>query len=139
MRAEPKITPSQLSKRAARRIIQRAFVLAGRDRHVRQHIREAEVTSLWIIEDWHLAWTLLLHRGRAEFDRHLTRKPDLTLSWRSAEDFFQECEAEHGQSKSQVVGNLALRRFIEPLRQAFRMSLGGLLRNPVDGSGDPLV
>ena len=138
--AEPTIVPTALSKRAARRIIQRAFVLAGRDRNVRQHIREAEVTSLWIIEDWHLAWTLLVRRGRVEFDRHPTRKPDLTLTWRTAEDFVKESEAgERGQERSEVTGNLALRRFIEPVWRAFGVSLGGLLRNPVNGSGDPLV
>ena len=138
--AEPTIVPTALSKRAARRIIQRAFVLAGRDRNVRQHIREVEVTSLWIIEDWHLAWTLLVRRGRVEFDRHPTRKPDLTLTWRTAEDFFKESEAvERGQERSEVTGNLALRRFIEPVWRAFGVSLGGLLRNPVDASGDPLV
>jgi hypothetical protein len=138
--AEPTIVPSGLSKRAARRIIQRAFVLAGRDRNVRQHIRAAEVTSLWIIEDWHLSWTLLVHRGRVEFDRQPARRPDLTLTWRTAEDFFKESEScERGQSNSEVTGNLALRRFIEPVWRAFGVSLRGLLRNPVDGSGEPLV
>jgi hypothetical protein len=136
----PTVVPSRLSKRAARRIIQRAFVLAGRDRNVRQHIREAEVTALWIIEDWHLAWTLLVRRGRVEFDRHLTRKPDLTLTWRTAEDFFRESEADqHGQNRSTVTGNLALRSFTEPICQAFWVSLRELLKNPVNGNGDPLV
>jgi len=138
--AEPTLVASRLSKRAARRIIQRAFVLAGRERSVRQHIRLAEVTSLWIIEDWHLAWTLLVHRGRVEFDRRPARKPDLTLIWRTAEDFFQGSEGgEHGQDRFEVTGNLALRRFTEPVCQAFWVSLRRLLRNPVDGSGDPLV
>ena len=138
--ADPTIVSSRLSKRAARRIIQRAFVLAGRDRNVRQHIRAAEVTSLWIIEDWRLAWTLLVHRGRVEFDRRMTRKPDLTLTWRTAEDFFKESEAGvRGQDRSEVTGNLALYRFTEPVCQAFWVSLRKLLRNPVDGTGDPLV
>ena len=138
--AEPTIVPTRLSKRAARRIIQQAFVLAGRDRNVRQHIREAELASRWIIEDWHLAWTLLIRRGRVEFDRHPARQPDVTLSWRTAEDFFKESEAgEHGQHRSQVTGNAALRRFTEPVCQAFWVSLRGLLKNPVDGSGDPLL
>ncbi len=138
--AESTLIPSQLSKRAARRIIQRAFVLAGRDRNVRQHIREAKVTSLWIIEDWDLAWTLLIHRGRVEFDRRPTRKPDLTFNWRTAEDFFKESESGvRGQSMSEMTGNLALRRFTDPVCQAFRASLRELLRNPVDESGDPLV
>jgi len=39
-------------KRAARRIIQRAFVLMGRDKVLRHQIRESESTTLWIVEDW---------------------------------------------------------------------------------------
>ena len=137
---EPAIVPSRLSKRAARRIIQRAFVLAGRDRNVRRHIRDAELISLWIIEDWDLAWTLLVHRGRVQFDRRPTRKPDLTLTWRTAEDFFKESEAsERGQERSEVTGNLELCRFTGPVCQAFWASLRELLKNPVDESGDPLV
>src|SRR5438128_9637996 len=50
----------QLSKRAARRLIQRALVLTGRDRHVREHIREARLTMLWVLEDWGFAWTVHL-------------------------------------------------------------------------------
>ena len=138
--AEPTLIPSQLSKRAARRIIQRAFVLAGRDRNVRQHIREARVSSLWSIEDWGLTWTLLVHRGRLEFDRRPTKNPDLTFTWRTAEDFFKETQSSGGgRGTSEVAGNLALRRFTDPVCQAFWASLGELLRNPVDECGDPLV
>ncbi len=134
------ITPSQLSKRAARRMIQRAFVLAGRDRNVRQHIREAQVASLWVIEDWGLTWTLLVHRSRVEFERRPTRKPDLIFTWRTAEDFFKDAEAGgRGPGSSEVTGNLMLRRFTDPVCQAFWASLRELLRNPVDECGDPLV
>ena len=76
------------SKRAARRIIQRAFVLAGRDRPLRQHIREARFTTLWVLEDWDLAWTVIVDRGKLEFERRLAKHPDLTLSWPAADDFF---------------------------------------------------
>ena len=138
--AEPTLIFSQLSKRAARRIIQRAFVLAGRDRNVRQHIREARVTSLWIIEDCALTWTILVHRGRVEFDRRPTRKADLTFTWRTAEDFFKDAEARgHGPGTSDVTGNLALRRFTDSVCQAFWASLRMLLRNPVDECGDSLL
>jgi hypothetical protein len=137
---KPPLTPSQLSKRAARRIIQRAFVLAGRDRNVRQHIREATVTSLWIIEDWGLTWTLLINRGTVEFDRRPTRNPDLTFTWRTAEDFFKQTQGSgHVGGTSEVTGNLALRRFTDPVCHAFWASLRELLRNPVDECGDPLV
>lgn len=138
--AEQTLLPSQLSKRAARRIIQRAFVLAGRNRDVRQHIREARVTSLWVIEDWHLTWTLLIDRGRLKFDRRPTKKPDLTFTWRSAADFFKESEAGvRAVGTSAITGNLALCGFTGPVCAAFWASMRKLLRNPVDESGDRLV
>jgi len=76
------------SKRAARRILQRAFVLTGRDRPLRQHIREARFTTLWILEDWDLAWTVIFDRGKIEFERRPAKHPDLTLSWPTANDLF---------------------------------------------------
>jgi hypothetical protein len=76
------------SKRAARRILQRAFVLAGRDRPLRQHIREDRFTTLWILEDWDLAWTVIVERGKIEFERRPAKHPDLTFSWPTADEFF---------------------------------------------------
>jgi hypothetical protein len=76
------------SKRAARRILQRAFVLTGRDRALRQHIREARFTTVWILEDWDLVWTVIIDRGRVDFERRPARHPDLTLTWPAAADFF---------------------------------------------------
>jgi hypothetical protein len=76
------------SKRAARRILQRAFVLTGRDRPLRQHIREARFTTLWTLEDWDLAWTVIVDRGKIEFERRPAKHPDLTFSWPTADEFF---------------------------------------------------
>jgi hypothetical protein len=76
------------SKRAARRIIQRAFVLTGRDKHLRQHLRAARLTILWILEDWDLVWSVIVDRGKIEFDRRPAKHPDLTLSWQNANEFF---------------------------------------------------
>jgi len=76
------------SKRAARRILQRAFVLTGRDRPLRQHIREARFTILWVLEDWDLVWTVIIDRGKIEFARRPAKHPELTLSWRTASEFF---------------------------------------------------
>ena len=76
------------SKRAARRILQRAYVLTGRDRTLRQHIREARFTTLWILEDWDFAWTVIVDRGRIEFERRPAKHPDLTFSWPTADGFF---------------------------------------------------
>ncbi len=129
-----------LSKRAARRLIQRAFVLAGRDRNVRQHIRQANVTTLWTIEDRRLAWTIVLERGRVEFERRPTKKPDVSFTWSGAEEFFSHIESgAHGEGAPEVAGDLALQRLTEPVYRAFRSSLRELLRNPVDEDGDPLL
>jgi len=76
------------SKRAARRLIQRAFVLTGRDKHLRQHLRAARLTTLWNLQDWDLVWTVIIDRGRIEFDRRPAKHPDLTLSWETANEFF---------------------------------------------------
>src|SRR5574340_1551292 len=77
-----------ISKRAARRLIQQAFVLTGRDRSVRQHIREARLETLWVLEDWNFEWTIVLDRGRLRFKRRASRTPDMTLSWPEAAKFF---------------------------------------------------
>src|SRR5579863_2907297 len=79
-----------LSKRAARRIIQRTFVLMGKDKVLRQQIRESQTTTLWIIEDWDLEWTVFLHHGRFELERRSAKHPDVTLSWPTAEEFFRQ-------------------------------------------------
>jgi len=94
------------SKRAARRIIQRAFVLTGRDRQLRQHLREARLTTLWILEDWDLVWTLIIDRGKMEFARRPAKHPDLTLTWRTANEFFSCASSSsrprtHGKGMSQ--------------------------------------
>ena len=130
----------QLSKRAARRLIQRALVLTGRDRHVREHIREARLTMLWVLEDWGFAWTVHLDRGKIEFDRRPAKKPDVTLTWRTAAEFFEQAEKENWRAEGfEYTGPQELMRTLERLCHSFRVSLGGVLRNPVDENGDPLV
>ncbi len=133
-------TRGQLSKRAARRIIQRAFVLMGRDKSLRRHIREAELTTLWILEDWELAWTVFLHRGRFEVERRPAKHPDVTLTWATAEEFFCPNEPS-GDSAPQVRLDPAegQRRFFEPLLRGFFNSLHHVLRNPVDDTGESLL
>jgi len=75
---------NQFSKRAARRLIQRALVLLRRDKHIRQRLREARATTLWVLADWDFAWTVVLSGGRIEFERRPSKQPDLTFSWRTA-------------------------------------------------------
>ena len=153
---EPFIPPS---KRAARRIVQRAFVLAGRDRHFRQQIRSSHFTTLWVLEDWELVWTVLIDRGRLEFDRRPAKHPDLTFNWKTASDFFLAAShdsrrvaltvglaqspgpAVHGDAPAALTltGNVELRRLAGNLLHCFLGHLGHVLRNPVDGSGESLL
>lgn len=128
--------PTSLSKRAARRLIQRAFVLAGRDRNVRQHIREARCLMLWVIEDWDLAWTVSLDRGRMEFDRRPTKRPDLTLTWPTAEEFFKQVAV--GTRKDDAPyhsGDASLWKFAQQVYSSFCAALREVLLDPVDENG----
>lgn len=139
---ESETTPGfpSLSKRAARRLIQRAFVLVGRDRHVRQHVREARLVTLWSLENWKFAWTVQVDRGKIHFQRRLDRRPDLTLTWQAAEEFFRQIGTGLEPTNGfEIEGHLALRKFVEPIFKAFCISLGGLLQNPIDENGDSLL
>jgi hypothetical protein len=128
------------SKRAARRILQRAFVLTGRDRQLRQHIREARLTTLWILEDWDLVWTVIVDRGKIEFERRPAKRPDLTLNWQTANEFFS-CSREgiSPENRLELAGDLELRRVASNLLKCFFGYLGHVLRNPVDGAGESLL
>lgn len=129
-----------LSKRAARRLIQRALVLLGRDKHVRQHLREAHATTLWVLEDWDFAWTVILKGGKIEFERRPARQPDLAFSWRTANEFFQQVEdgvAPEGSFPMQ--GKQEHRRIGESLLKGFLLSLRHVLANPVDDAGESLL
>jgi hypothetical protein len=147
------------SKRAARRIIQRAFVLTGRDKHFRQQIRSARFAALWILEDWDLVWTVLVDRGKLEFERRSAKHPDLIFNWQTASDFFTSASDErrvvaavanlgqtpgsavHGDAATALTltGNAELRRVAGNLLHCFLGHLGQVLRNPVDGSGESLL
>jgi hypothetical protein len=151
----PQSTPDSLnlSRRAARRIIQRAFVLAGRDRIVRQHIREARLTTRWVLEDWNVEWTLIIDRGKLGFERRPAKRADLVLTWPSATDFFREVEIasrsrgglvtgpdQHGKGSVVISsGDVRLVKVLEPVYFAFCAAVRGVLANPVDEKGDPLV
>ncbi len=131
---------STLSKRAARRLIQRAFVLAGRERNVRQHIREARGAILWVIEDWDLAWTIFFEKGKLEFDRRPAKRPDLTLTWPTAEEFFAQIEATTRRDDlPERTGNAQLWKFGQPVYAAFLVALREVLLDPVDEDGTRLA
>lgn len=133
-------SPGGLSKRAAQRLIQRALVLAARSRNVRQHIREAELTSVWSIDDWGLEWAVAIRHGKLGFDRRLPHHPDIRVSWSTAEAFFQEAEATpSGSSRLKYAGPPEARRMWDIIHHAFRTALEALLQNPVDQNGRSLV
>jgi hypothetical protein len=133
--------PGGLSKRAAQRLIQRAIVLAGRSRTVKQQIREAELTSVWSIEDWDLEWAVEIRRGKLDFNRRLPRHPDIRVRWPTARDFFEEAGNREPAAPSQAEydGPSHTRRMWDVLHQAFRAALGDLLEDPVDEDGTRLV
>ena len=138
----------KFSKRAAQRLIQRALVLAARSRNVRQHIREADLTSVWLIEDWDLEWAVSIRHGKLDFERRLPRQPDIRATWPTARAFFAEAGAsdpsagesqEVRQAAVQYAGPREARRTWEVVHQAFSAALKDLLQNPVDQDGRSLV
>jgi hypothetical protein len=130
---------TSLSKRAARRIIQRTFVLMGKDKAWRQQIRESEITTLWVVEDWELEWTVFLHRGKFEIERRPAKHPDVTLTWPTAEEFFQQVDRCDASFKVQIVPEQKHRRFMETLLRGFFAYLRCVLDNPVDALGESLL
>ncbi len=129
-----------LTKRAARRIIQRAFVMMGRDKALRRQIRESEIITLWIVEDWELEWTVFLHRGKFEVERRPAKHPDVTLTWNTAEEFFQQANRPSGvDTVVQIAPLQDRRRFFETLLRGFFTYLRHVLENPVDDVGESLI
>src|SRR3989304_2413983 len=122
---EPAQFPA-LSKRAAGRLIQRAFVLVGRDKSIRQQLREASLITLWRLEDWGLEWTVAVEGGKFQFHRGKAGRPQLTYSWRSVDHFFYQIE--RGGSDPDAFhcdGSPELRRLFGPVFVAFSKSLSG--------------
>jgi hypothetical protein len=128
-----------LSKRAARRVIQRAFVLMGRDKALRQHIRECTITTLWVLEDWELEWTVFLNRAKFEVVRRPAKRPDVTFLWTTAEAFFQQVD-QPGEALTHVqIQPPQSRRFFETLLRGFFDCLRHVLADPVDDVGESLL
>lgn len=131
---------TSLSKRAARRIIQRTFVLMGKDKALRHLIRESEITTLWIVEDWELEWTVMLHRGKFEMERRPAKHPDATLTWPTAVEFFHQVDcAGHPAVEAKIHPAQENQRLLATLLRAFFTYLGRVLANPVDALGESLL
>jgi hypothetical protein len=131
---------STLSKRAARRIIQRAFVLMGRDKALRHQIREADIITLWIVEDWQMEWTVFLRRGRFEVERRPAKRPDVTFAWPTAEQFFQQVDVPgHENVQVEILAGQEHPRFFQSLLRGFFACLRHVLANPIDDVGESLL
>ena len=112
----------------------------GRDKVLRQQIRESEITTLWIVEDWELEWTVFLHRGKFEVERRPAKHPDVTLAWPTAEEFFQQVDRSGDANvQVQILPAQEHRRFFETLLRGFFACLRHVLANPVDDVGESLL
>lgn len=132
--------PEDLSKRAARRLIQRAFVLLGRNKQVRQHFREVRMKMLCVLTDADFEWAVLFDKGKVQFDRRPVKHPDITLTWARADAFFESARSGRDQPDDySMEGPPELRRLAEMLWRALREELGNVLRFPIDDDGVRLV
>ena len=131
---------TSLSKRAARRIIQRTFVIMGKDKVLRQLIRESDIITVWMIEDWELEWTVLLRRGKFEVERRQSKHPNVTLTWPTAEEFFRQVDRSGDASvQVQMTPEQDHPRFFETLLRGFFSTLRSVLENPIDAVGQNLL
>lgn len=129
-----------ISKRGARRLIQRAFVLVGREKAIRQHLREVELVSHWALEDWGLEWTVVLDHGAVEFHRGRVGRANVKYSWPSAASFFAQLRNGVAPTEDLALeSHPAHARTLEPVFAAFQAALRKVLLDPVDDSGDPLL
>ncbi len=138
--AEGPVDPASLSKRAARRLIQRAVVLAGRDAHLHALIRQAQAATRWEIEDWELEWSVELKHGKPLYDRRPARRPDALLVWESAAEFFAEAEEGFRESRHpDLAAQPEMAKFVFPLARTFFRQLRHVLQVPVDEEGTRLA
>jgi len=137
---ESEVVAPALSKRGVRRVIQRAFVLVGRERAIRQQIREVELNTYWAIEDWGLEWTVVFDHGRLEFHRGHVGKPQVNYHWETGEEFLGQVESGASSSDGlQFVGDPVWRRAVEPVFKLFLTTLRAVLADPVDDDGTRLL
>ena len=129
---------TSLSKRGARRVIQRALVLIGRDKGFRQRTRGLTLNTQWTIEDWDLEWTALLAEGRLESHRGHTGRPQTSFRWKTGEDFMNHIAS--GESGGFELECRAVSRpLAEMILARFRTTLKAVLENPVGDDGARLA
>ncbi|MFB3923156.1 MAG: hypothetical protein ACE145_15660 [Terriglobia bacterium] len=129
-----------LSKRGARRVIQRAFVLVGRERSIRQHIRQVELNTCWGIADWGLEWTVVIDHGRLDFHRGHIGRPQVTYYWETGERFLEHVESKTTPEKGfELVSDPVWRRVVEPVFNSFLAATRAVLADPVDDDGERIL
>jgi len=129
-----------LSKRGARRVIQRAFVLVGRQRAIRQHLREVELNSHWRVEDWDLEWTVRFDHGRLEFHRGHVGQAQASYAWQTGECFLAHTRSGTAPNEGfQFVADPVWRHVVDPVFKAFSTTLRSVLADPVDDEGTRLL
>ena len=137
---ETESTSLALSKRGARRVIQRAFVLVGRAKPIRQHLRETALTTHWTVEDWALEWTVSLDHGRVEFSRGHVGKAQVSYVWKTGARFLNHIESQVGpKDEFAYVGDLVWHRVVDPVFKAFATTLKEVLADPIDDDGVRLL
>ncbi|MGH9454370.1 MAG: hypothetical protein ACRD2O_10430 [Terriglobia bacterium] len=132
-----------LSHRAARRVVQRAFVLTGRDRALRDHIRTTKVETLWRIEDWRFSWTVVIDLGRVEFSRKPSKRPDAAFIWPEVAGFARQIEGPTPRPGSDAefihAQDPKVRKVALALYSTFIPFLRQVLSDPFDENGIPLI
>lgn len=127
---------SSLSKRGARRVIQRAVVLLGRDKAFRQKVRTVQMNSRWSVEDWDLEWTVIVAQGRMEFHRGRTGRAHTHLRWKTGEDFLKQVELGRTPGDGfELECPAAEKALVESLLARFCATLKSVLADPVDDDG----
>jgi len=133
-------TTTSLSKRGARRVIQRAFVLMGRDKALRLKLRSVELTTRWTVEEWGLEWTVIVAAGHFEFYRGRVGKAQVQVRWNAGGDFRAHLESGNAPGEGfQLDCKPAARRHMDVVFKAFLGSLRKVLEDPVDDDGVRLV
>lgn len=131
---------SSLSKRGARRVIQRAVVLMGRDKALRQKLRSVELTTRWLIEDWGSEWTVIVDEGHIAFHRGHVGKAQVNFFWKTGDDFLAHLEAMQAPTEGfELECEPDMKRLVDTVFQAFLLTLRGVLADPVDDDGVRLV
>ena len=134
--ANAEVAAPSLSKRGARRVIQRTFVLMGRDKALRQRLKSVELTMRWMVEDWGLEWTVILAQSHLAFHRGHVGKAQVSFRWKTGDDFLGQIEKGPNPGEGfELECEPALRRVVDLLLAAFCNTLKTVLADPVDDDG----